>query len=125
MSKRLDCELGRSIGQRYDDEGARADWEIGKGDALAVASGHELGFEIATVFILFEILFWRRQGRSRRLRRGARARVVEDDGIHHFAWWHGCAAAAAGTGEPQRPPGGNPGAGRRPGPGKQKNHRFF
>ena len=98
MRNRLDCELGRSIGQRYDDEGARADKEIGKGDALAVASGHELGLEIATVLLLFEVLVWRRQGRSRRLRRGARARAVEDDGIHHVAWWHRCVAAAAGTG---------------------------
>ena len=71
MSKRLDCELGRIIGQRHYDEGARADREIGKGDALAYASGHELGLEIATVLLLLEILLWRRQGRSRRLRRDA------------------------------------------------------
>ena len=124
MSKRLDCELGRTFGQRHDDEGARADREIGKRDALAVASGRELGLGIATGLLLLEILVWRRQGRSRRLRRGARVWAVEDHGIHHVAWWHGC-VAAAGTDEPQRPLVVIPGAGRRPGPRKQKNHQCF
>ena len=56
---------------------------MGKGDALAVASGHKLGPEIAAVLSPHETLAPRLRRHPRRPRRGPRARAAEDDEQWH------------------------------------------